>query len=102
MPLITTQTIMVDAKPAVRKQILRELQIMNDCRSPYIVGYYDCFPVGSHVGLIMEYMDLGSAPRLSITDERSRSADLWTVYIATTVPCPSTLSARLRRQSCED
>lgn len=53
------QLILVDAKPAVRKQILRELQIMNDCASPYIVSYYGCFPVDVHVGIVMEYMDLG-------------------------------------------
>lgn len=43
----------------MRKQILRELQIMNDCASPYIVSYYGCFPVDVHVGIVMEYMDLG-------------------------------------------
>jgi serine/threonine protein kinase len=53
------QLILVDAKPSVRKQILRELQIMNDCSSPYIVGYYGCFPVDVHVGIVMEFMDLG-------------------------------------------
>ncbi|ORY23207.1 kinase-like domain-containing protein [Naematelia encephala] len=43
-----------------RKQIIRELQIMNDCSSPYIVEYYGCFPVDVHVGIVMEYMDAGS------------------------------------------
>lgn len=50
---------MVDAKPSVRKQILRELQIMNDCNSPYIIGYYGCFPVDVHVGVVMELADAG-------------------------------------------
>jgi mitogen-activated protein kinase kinase len=54
-----TQLILVDAKPSVRKQIVRELQIMNDCASPYIVSYYGCFPVDVHVGIVMEFMDLG-------------------------------------------
>lgn len=53
------QLILVDAKPSVRKQIMRELQFMNDCRSPYIVDYYGCFPVDVHVGLVIEYMDAG-------------------------------------------
>lgn len=43
----------------MRKQILRELQIMNDCNSPYIVSYYGCFPVDVHVGIVMEFMDIG-------------------------------------------
>jgi mitogen-activated protein kinase kinase len=32
---------------------------MNDCSSPYIVGYYGCFPVDVHVGIVMEAMDAG-------------------------------------------
>ncbi|WVR05932.1 hypothetical protein IAU60_002958 [Kwoniella sp. DSM 27419] len=58
--VMARKLILVDAKPSVRKQILRELQIMNDCASPYIVGYYGCFPVDVHVGLVMEHMDAGS------------------------------------------
>jgi mitogen-activated protein kinase kinase len=60
------QLIVVDAKPAVRKQILRELQIMHDCASPYIVGYYGCYPKDVHVGVVMEYMNAGSVPRSSV------------------------------------
>lgn len=33
---------------------------MNDCNSPYIVGYYGCFPADVHVGVVMECMDAGS------------------------------------------
>ena len=61
------QLILVDAKPSVRKQIMRELQIMSDCSSPYIIDYYGCFPVDVHVGLVIEYMDAGyDAPLISI------------------------------------
>ncbi|WWC58676.1 uncharacterized protein I303_101220 [Kwoniella dejecticola CBS 10117] len=58
--VMARKLILVDAKPSVRKQILRELQIMNDCNSPYIVGYYGCFPVDVHVGVVIELMDAGS------------------------------------------
>ncbi|KAK6905762.1 STE/STE7/MEK1 protein kinase [Kwoniella mangroviensis CBS 8886] len=58
--VMARKLILVDAKPSVRKQILRELQIMNDCNSPYIVGYYGCFPVDVHVGIVLELMDAGS------------------------------------------
>ncbi|KAE8539828.1 hypothetical protein D1P53_003765 [Cryptococcus gattii VGV] len=58
--IMARKLILVDAKPSIRKQILRELQIMNDCDSPYIVGYYGCFPVDVHVGIVMEFMDAGS------------------------------------------
>lgn len=71
--MLTSQLILVDAKPSVRKQILRELQIMNDCTSPYIIGYYGCFPVDVHVGIVMEYADLGYV--LSQGEADSRSLD---------------------------
>ncbi|TXT11259.1 hypothetical protein VHUM_02010 [Vanrija humicola] len=58
--IMARKLILVDAKPSVRKQILRELQIMNDCNSPFIVSYYGCFPVDVHVGIVMEFMDIGS------------------------------------------
>ena len=32
---------------------------MNDCASQYIVGYYGCFSVDVHVGVVMEFMDAG-------------------------------------------
>jgi len=62
--IMARKLIMVDTKPSVRKQILRELQIMNDCNSPYIVGYYGCFPVSIHVAIVMELMDAGSLDRI--------------------------------------
>ncbi|WVQ97417.1 hypothetical protein IAU59_004530 [Kwoniella sp. CBS 9459] len=58
--VMARKLILVDAKPSVRKQILRELQIMNDCSSPYIVEYYGCFSVDVHVGIALELMDAGS------------------------------------------
>ncbi|WVF70504.1 hypothetical protein IAT40_005294 [Kwoniella sp. CBS 6097] len=58
--VMARKLILVDAKPSVRKQILRELQIMNDCASPYIVEYYGCFSVDVHVGIALELMDAGS------------------------------------------
>jgi mitogen-activated protein kinase kinase len=68
-PGLMRKLILVDAKPSVRKQILRELQIMSDCRSPYIIEYYGCFPVDVHVGLVIEYMDAGQVslfPRVHV------------------------------------
>lgn len=51
---------MIDAKPAVRKQILRELQIMHDCNSKYIVSFHGAFVADPHICICMEYMDKGS------------------------------------------
>lgn len=60
------QLILVDAKPSVRKQILRELQIVSECNSPHIVAYYGCFPSDVHVGIVMEFMDLGCVSSIDL------------------------------------
>ena len=78
---LTLQLILVDAKPSVRKQILRELQIMNDCNSPYIVGYHGCFPVDVHVGIVMEHMDSGWVKTGGVVVADDRSLDY--IYRAT-------------------
>ncbi|ORX81455.1 Pkinase-domain-containing protein [Basidiobolus meristosporus CBS 931.73] len=65
---VPTKTIMarkivhVEAKEAVRKQIIRELQIMHDCNSPHIVSFYGAFMHENDMkfSICMEYMDMGS------------------------------------------
>lgn len=50
----------VEAKKEVRKRIVRELQIMHECNSPYIVSFYGAFMNESgDVTMCMEYMDVG-------------------------------------------
>ncbi|KAJ1980694.1 MAP kinase kinase (MEK) [Dimargaris xerosporica] len=67
---VPTNTVMarkiihVDANPNVRKQIVRELQILHDCNSPHIVSFYGAFMTGGDICMCMEYMDLGSFDRL--------------------------------------
>ena len=48
----------VNAK--VREQILRELNILEECNSPYIVGFYGAFNSDGEISICMEYMDGGS------------------------------------------
>ncbi|GAA5915351.1 hypothetical protein JCM6882_000228 [Rhodosporidiobolus microsporus] len=43
-----------------RKQILRELQIMHDCASPFIVSFYGAYLQEPHICMCMEFMDKGS------------------------------------------
>jgi mitogen-activated protein kinase kinase len=43
-----------------RKQILRELQIMHDCSSRYIVSFYGAYLQDPHICMCMEFMDKGS------------------------------------------
>lgn len=50
----------LEVKPAVKKQIIRELKILHDCNSPYIVGFYGAFYSDGEISICMEYMDGGS------------------------------------------
>lgn len=56
----TLQIVLIDAKPSVRKQILRELQIMHDCNSQYIISFYGAFISDPNICICMEFMDKGS------------------------------------------
>jgi serine/threonine protein kinase len=52
--------VLIDAKPSVRKQILRELQIMHDCNSNYIISFWGAFIADPNICICMEFMDKGS------------------------------------------
>ncbi|KAF5317525.1 hypothetical protein D9619_013191 [Psilocybe cf. subviscida] len=52
--------VLIDAKPSVRKQILRELQIMHDCHSKYIISFFGAFLADPNICICMEFMDKGS------------------------------------------
>jgi mitogen-activated protein kinase kinase len=54
------QSVLIDAKPAVRKQILRELHIMHDCNSKYIISFYGAYLADPNICICMEFMDKGS------------------------------------------
>lgn len=54
------QIVLIDAKPSVRKQILRELQIMHDCHSPHIISFHGAFVSDPNICICMEFMDRGS------------------------------------------
>jgi mitogen-activated protein kinase kinase len=60
VPRAMLQIVLIDAKPSVRKQILRELQIMHECHSTYIVSFYGAFLSDSVICICMEFMDKGS------------------------------------------
>ncbi|KAG5439017.1 hypothetical protein PCANB_002348 [Pneumocystis canis] len=63
--IMAKKVIHIEAKPIVRKQIHRELQIMHDCNSPYIVSFYGAFMNENDINICMEYMDCGSLDRIS-------------------------------------
>lgn len=54
------QVIHIATSSAVRKQILRELQILFDCHSIYIVSFYGAYLIDPIINICMEFMDKGS------------------------------------------
>ncbi|TEB20966.1 kinase-like protein [Coprinellus micaceus] len=52
--------VLIDAKESVRKQIVRELDIIIECNSEYIVTGYGAFLENPNVCICMEFMDKGS------------------------------------------
>ncbi|XP_023613564.1 dual specificity mitogen-activated protein kinase kinase 1 isoform X1 [Myotis lucifugus] len=50
----------LEIKPAIRNQIIRELQVLHECNSPYIVGFYGAFYSDGEISICMEHMDGGS------------------------------------------
>ena len=50
------QMIMLDIKPAVRNQIMRELKVLHECNSPKIVGFYGNFCLNNEISICMEHM----------------------------------------------
>lgn len=52
------QLIHLEIKPAIRNQIIRELQVLHECNSPYIVGFYGAFYSDGEISICMEHMVL--------------------------------------------
>ncbi|CAD5124327.1 DgyrCDS12619 [Dimorphilus gyrociliatus] len=58
--VMARKLIHLEIKPAIRNQIFRELKVLHECNSPYIVGYYGAFYSDGEINICMEYMDGGS------------------------------------------
>lgn len=50
----------LEAKEIVQSQIMRELRIMHECDSPFIIEFYGTFLQEGNVVICMEYADCGS------------------------------------------
>ncbi|EKM75110.1 hypothetical protein AGABI1DRAFT_123361 [Agaricus bisporus var. burnettii JB137-S8] len=62
--IMAKKIVLIDAKPSVRKQIVRELQIMHECNSRYIIECYGSYLSDPNICICMEYMDRGSFDRI--------------------------------------
>ncbi|KAK4045994.1 MAP kinase kinase (MEK) [Microbotryomycetes sp. JL201] len=58
--IMAKKVVHIATSDTTRKQIIRELQIMHDCSSPYIVSFYGAYLQDPHICMCMEFMDKGS------------------------------------------
>lgn len=58
--IMARKLIHLELKPAIKKQILRELTVLHECNFPHIVGFYRAFQTDGEISICMEYMDGGS------------------------------------------
>ncbi|XP_065571799.1 dual specificity mitogen-activated protein kinase kinase 1-like [Artemia franciscana] len=58
--ILARKLIHLEVKPAIKKQILRELKVLHQCNSPFIVGFFGAFYSEGEINICMEYMDGGS------------------------------------------
>eukprot|EP00055_Hartaetosiga_balthica_P005890 m.17926 g.17926 ORF g.17926 m.17926 type:complete len:411 (-) comp4861_c0_seq2:126-1358(-) len=58
--ILAEKLIRLEVRPEVRNRILRELQILHDCNSPAIVGFFGSFWSDGEIHMLLEYMDAGS------------------------------------------
>uniref|UniRef100_A0A2I3TGU0 mitogen-activated protein kinase kinase n=1 Tax=Pan troglodytes TaxID=9598 RepID=A0A2I3TGU0_PANTR len=58
--IMARKLIHLEIKPAIRNQIIREQQVLHECNSPYIVGFYGAFYCDREISICMEHMDGGS------------------------------------------
>ncbi|KAL0589172.1 Dual specificity mitogen-activated protein kinase kinase 2 [Plecturocebus cupreus] len=50
----------LEIKPAIWNQIICELQVLIECNSPYIMGFYGAFYNDGEISICMEHTDGGS------------------------------------------
>ncbi|ODV86612.1 hypothetical protein CANARDRAFT_184443, partial [[Candida] arabinofermentans NRRL YB-2248] len=54
----------VETKEVIQSQIIRELRIMHECDSPFIIGFFGSFLHEGDVVICMEYVDCGSLDKI--------------------------------------
>ncbi|XP_041465028.1 dual specificity mitogen-activated protein kinase kinase 1-like isoform X2 [Lytechinus variegatus] len=58
--IMARKLIKLEIKPAIRNQIIRELKVLHECNSPYIVGFFGAYYSDGEICICMENMDGGS------------------------------------------
>ncbi|XP_065836383.1 dual specificity mitogen-activated protein kinase kinase 5-like [Oscarella lobularis] len=67
--IIAVKVIPLDVTLEEQKQILSELEVLHQCQSPYIIGFYGSFFVENRISISTEYMDGGSLDMYGIVPE---------------------------------
>ena len=80
--LMARKLIHLEVKPAIRNQIIRELKVLHECNSPYIVGFYGAFYAEGEINICMEYMDGGSLDLVLMKKNRISEKIIGKVTIA--------------------
>lgn len=62
--IMARKLIHLEIKPAIRNQIIRELKVLHECNSPYIVGFFGAFYCDGEISICMEHMDGGSLDQI--------------------------------------
>lgn len=55
--VLARKVIRCEVNAAERNRIMQELEVLKDCTSPYIVGYFGACHKNGEISLFMEYMD---------------------------------------------
>uniref|UniRef100_A0A8C9WBA4 Dual specificity mitogen-activated protein kinase kinase 2 n=1 Tax=Scleropages formosus TaxID=113540 RepID=A0A8C9WBA4_SCLFO len=80
--VMARKLIHLEIKLAIRNQIIRELQVLHECNSPYIVGFYGAFYSDGEISICMEHMDGGSLDQVLKEAKRIPEEILGKVSIA--------------------
>ncbi|KAI1230626.1 hypothetical protein IHE44_0010098 [Lamprotornis superbus] len=89
--IMARKLIHLEIKPAIRNQIIRELQVLHECNSPYIVGFYGAFYSDGEISICMEHMDGGSLDQVLKEAKRIPEEILGKVSIAVSAGAAQTV-----------
>ncbi|XP_011677450.1 dual specificity mitogen-activated protein kinase kinase 1 isoform X2 [Strongylocentrotus purpuratus] len=70
--VMARKLIKLEIKPAIRNQIIRELKVLHECNSPYIVGFFGAYYSDGEICICMENMDGGSLDQVMKSAPKGR------------------------------
>ncbi|CAH2257649.1 jg24966, partial [Pararge aegeria aegeria] len=90
--IMARKLIHLEVKPAIKKQIIRELKVLHECNFAHIVGFYGAFYSDGEISICMEYMDGGSLdlilkkagriPESILGTHYSVQSDIWSLGLS--------------------